>query len=341
MIFFQEFLFLFLRMRGVIVLAAILATVSSIPVDVDTGVSNDRYGRHGDADHTHKPATEEELQLSMEEIAAQLISDPLTAKDNVASNTPPEGIEAITEGQAKVVVDHIKGLLSDIYTNSVVDGEIQEEEKTEKPEYLDVVKNNEEKQGDKKEPTILELFSHLDQNTVHDKESLLSIIQDFTTDSPVTDDGKSTTTTPNLFIFQDLDTTTTEATTTTTTTTTAAEPVTRAVTTTTTTTTTTTESTTTTSTTPRPQPTPPTLLKLVDQSFGGIFSGLGNVASTILTGRPFFAEGIEGQASNSWLPFGRKKRDVTDNAAVRSMENERYAREKVSAHQIFQKFREE
>lgn len=330
-------------MRGVIVLAAILATVASIPVDVDTGVSNDRYGRHGDPDHTHKPVTEEELKLSMEEIAAQLISDPLAAKDNVASNIPPEGIEAITEGQAKVVVDHIKGLLSDIYTNSVVDGEIQEEEETEKPEYLDVVKANEEKQGDEKEPTILELFSHLDQNTVHDKESLLSIIQDFTTESPATDDGKSTTTTPNLFIFQDLDTTTTEeTTTTTTTTTTAAEPVTRAATTTTTTsTTTTTVTTTTASTTPRPPPTPPTLLKLVDQSFGGIFSGIGNVASTILTGRPFFAEGIEGQASNNWLPFGRKKRDVSDYTAIRRLESDRYTTGKVSAHQIFQKFREE
>ena len=41
---------------------------------------NFRYGRHGDPDHTHKPATEEELKLSMKEIAAQLISDPLAAK---------------------------------------------------------------------------------------------------------------------------------------------------------------------------------------------------------------------------------------------------------------------
>lgn len=337
------------RMWRVVLLSVLLGAVSSIPVELETGASNDRYAesadlavpvkavRHGDDDHTHEPATEEDIQLSMDEIAAQLISDPLAAKDNVAGNTPPEGIEVITEGQAKVVVDHIKGLLSDIYTNSIVRGETQEDISVKSEMVEETVTENQEAG---KEPTILELFSHLDQNTVHDKESLLSIIQEFTTNSLVTDDFKSAPTTPNLFIFQDLDTTTT------TTTTTTAQPVVRDVTTTTTTTptttrrTTTTTTTTTTSTAPAPQPTPPTVFNLIDRGFGGIFSGLGNVASTIFTGRPLFNEGgdqDQSQQSNPWFIFGRKKRDVADSSPSYAAA----ARDRVTAHQIFQKFRQE
>ena len=37
-----------------------------------------RHSDHGD-DHTHKPATEEDIKMSMEEITAQLIQDPLMA----------------------------------------------------------------------------------------------------------------------------------------------------------------------------------------------------------------------------------------------------------------------
>jgi len=328
-------------MRGFIVLIVLLGTASSIPVELESS-SNIRYDetetalpdkstRHSDHDdkHTHQHATQEDIKMSMEEITAQLMNDPLISIDDVAGNTPPDGIEAITEGQAKVVVDHIKGLLSDIYTNSVVQGEKEEMNVEYKTEVVELDNKTEENQVTTQQPTILEFFSHLQQDTIHDKESLLSILQDFTTNMPDSDETKSSTSTPSLFIFQDLDTTTVKAT--------AEADVRDASTTTTTTTTTrrttrrnTTTTTTTTSTTPRPQPTPPTVFKIVDQSFGGVFSGFGNLASTIFLGRPLFGEGGDEQ-QNNWL-FGRKRREVSDYSATR---------DEVTAHQIFQKFRKE
>jgi len=296
---------------------SLLGTVLSVPVELELSAKSDRSGRHNDDEgHTHKPATEEDLKLSVDEIAAQLINDPPV--ESVAGNSPPTGIEAITEGQAKVVVDHIKGLLSDIYTNSLVDETI-----TEEGEYASDLGET----TTTHEPTILEVFSHLEQNSVHDKESLLSIIQEFTTRASQADvkTGESDeNSTPSIFVLEQSDNKIAIS----------QQDLVRATTTTTTTTTqsTTTTTTTTTTTRPTPQPTPPGVMKIIDQSFGGVFSGLGNMASVLFTGRPLFGEGQQQQPANNWFPFGRKKRDLRD---------EEGQSQDLSGKQIFNKFREE
>ena len=71
-----------------------------------------------------------------------------------------------TENQAKVV-DHIKGLLSDIVTNTIVDdGE-------DKDMYIVDMKSEDALNNT---PTILQTVFNLDSNTIKDKESFIKVI---------------------------------------------------------------------------------------------------------------------------------------------------------------------
>ena len=129
--------------------------------------------RHNDGTkHEHTSLTEDEVNLSISNIAAQLLSNP--PEGSVASdNVENPNYEPHTENQAKVV-DHIKGLLNDIVTNTLVDGETEDK-------LFVVNMQSDEKNAKPTEnppftPTILQTMYSLDSNTIKDKETIVKII---------------------------------------------------------------------------------------------------------------------------------------------------------------------
>ena len=244
------------------------------------------------------------------------------------------------------MVDHIKGLLNDIVSNTLVDGESEDK-------LFIVDMQSEEKNARPTEntpftPTILQTMYSLDTNTIKDKETIVKIINSmkanekeaagenretttyvsiFETTAKPENDGESddgNETTEKLMMNGDIlgqyiaayDANTEDdsvavksvsTTTSTTTTSTTTSATTTASTTSTTRTTTSTTTSTTTTTTPVP-----TLIEragnFVSGGIGGIVNGLANVGNVFSAAtRPF------------WLPLGRKKRDAgagTDKAAI-------------------------
>ena len=289
--------------------------------------------RHNDGTkHEHTSLTEDEVNISISNIAAQLLSNP--PEGSVASdNVENLDYEPHTENQAKVV-DHIKGLLNDIVTNTLVDGEtddklfvvnMQSDEKNAKPT-----------ENTPFTPTILQTMYSLDSNTIKDKETIVKIINSMkanekavvgdikeattyvsifeTTAKPEEENMEENETTEKLMVDGDIlgqyiaayDANTEDesaavksastSTTTTSTTTTSTTKSTTASTTTRTTTSTTTSTTTT--TTPVP-----TLIEragnFVSGGIGGIVNGLANVQNILSAAtQPF------------WLPLGRKRRET-------------------------------
>ena len=241
-----------------------------------------------------------------------------------------------TENQAKVV-DHIKGLLSDIVTNTIVDdGE-------DKDMYIVDMKSEDALNNT---PTILQTVFNLDSNTIKDKESFIKVINAMKKREKETTQTVDTTTYISVFennqkknaekdlvksgsmekqsildqyievydvanddnedtstslVLKSADTTTTASTTSSTTT--------SSTTTSSTTTSTSTTPTTTASTTTTTQE--PTLIEragnIVTGGIGGIFNGFANIG-----------QAINQATSNFWIPIqlGRKKRGIEDIADV-------------------------
>ena len=241
-----------------------------------------------------------------------------------------------TENQAKVV-DHIKGLLSDIVTNTIVDdGE-------DKDMYIVDMKSEDTLNNT---PTILQTVFNLDSNTIKDKESFIKVINAMKKREKETTQTVDTTTYISVFennqkknaekdlvksgsmekqsildqyievydeanddnedtstslVLKSADTTTTASTTSSTTT--------SSTTTSSTTTSTSTTPTTTASTTTTTQE--PTLIEragnIVTGGIGGIFNGFANIG-----------QAINQATSNFWIPIqlGRKKRGIEDIADV-------------------------
>ena len=303
--------------------------------------------RHSDGtEHEHTSLTEDEVNLSISNIAAQLLSDP--PEGSVASAAENPNYQPHTENQAKVV-DHIKGLLNDIVTNTLVDGE--SEDKLFVVDMQSEEKNARPTENTPFTPTILQTMYSLDTNTIKDKETIVKIINSMkanekeaagenretttyvsifeTTAKPENDeerlDGNETT--EKLMMDGDIlgqyiaaydantedesvavKSVSTTTTTSTTTTSTTTSATTTASTTSTTRTTTSTTTSTTTTTTPVP-----TLIEragsFVSGGIGGIVNGLANVGNVFSAAtRPF------------WLPLGRKRRNAgeegTDKAAI-------------------------
>jgi len=265
---------------------------------------------------------------SISDIAAQLLDEePEISMDEGNTNT---------ENQAKVV-DHIKGLLSDIVTNTIVDdGE-------DKDMYIVDMKSEDALNNT---PTILQTVFNLDSNTIKDKESFIKVINAMKKREKETTQTVDTTTYISVFennqkknsekdlvksgsmekqsildqyievydeanddnedtstslVLKLADTTTTASTTSSTTT--------SSTTTSSTTTSTSTTPTTTASTTTTTQE--PTLIEragnIVTGGIGGIFNGFANIG-----------QAINQATSNFWIPIqlGRKKRGIEDIADV-------------------------
>ena len=242
-----------------------------------------------------------------------------------------------TENQAKVV-DHIKGLLSDIVTNTIVDDGEDNSMYMVDMKSDDVIKNT---------PTILQTVFNLDSNTIKDKESFIKVINEMKKREKETTLTVDTTTYNSVFenvgkdvvksgvmekqsildqyievyddvnddnddtstsvVVKSVDTTTVSSTTSSTTTsstTTSSSTTSTSTTPTTTAATTTTPATTTTTKAP-------TLLEragsIVTGGIGGIFNGFANVGQAITQA-----------TSNFWIPIqlGRKKRGIEDIADV-------------------------
>ena len=286
--------------------------------------------RHNDGTkHEHKVLTEDEVNLSISNIAAQLLSNP--PEGSVASdNVENPNYEPHTENQAKVV-DHIKGLLNDIVTNTLVDGE------TDDKLFVVNMQSDDEKNAKPTEntpftPTILQTMYSLDSNTIKDKETIVKIINSMkanekavegdikeattyvsifeTTAKPEEENMEENETTEKLMVDGDIlgqyiaaydantedESAAVKSASTSTTTTTSTTKSTTASTTTRTTTSTTTSTTTT--TTPVP-----TLIEragnFVSGGIGGIVNGLANVQNILSAAtQPF------------WLPLGRKRRET-------------------------------
>ena len=154
--------------------------------------------RHNDGTkHEHKVLTEDEVNLSISNIAAQLLSNP--PEGSVASdNVENRDYEPHTENQAKVV-DHIKGLLNDIVTNTLVDGE------TDDKLFVVNMQSEDEKNAKPTEntpftPTILQTMYSLDSNTIKDKETIVKIIKSMkANEKAVEGDIKEATTYVSIF----------------------------------------------------------------------------------------------------------------------------------------------
>ena len=151
--------------------------------------------RHSDGtEHEHTALTEDEVNLSISNIAAQLLSDP--PEGSVASADENPNYQPHTENQAKVV-DHIKGLLNDIVTNTLVDGESEDK--------LFVVDMQSEKNARPTEntpftPTILQTMYSLDSNTIKDKETIVKIINNMkANEKAVAGEKRETTTYVSIF----------------------------------------------------------------------------------------------------------------------------------------------
>ena len=153
--------------------------------------------RHNDGTkHEHTSLTEDEVNISISNIAAQLLSNP--PEGSVASdNVENPNYEPHTENQAKVV-DHIKGLLNDIVTNTLVDGETDDK-------LFVVNMHSDEKIAKPTEntpftPTILQTMYSLDSNTIKDKETIVKIINSMkANEKAVEGDIKETTTYVSIF----------------------------------------------------------------------------------------------------------------------------------------------
>jgi len=293
--------------------------------------------RHSDGtEHEHTPLTEDEVNLSISNIAAQLLSDP--PEGSVASAVENPNYQPHTENQAKVV-DHIKGLLNDIVSNTLVEGD--SEDKLFVVDMQSEEKNARPTENTPFTPTILQTMYSLDTNTIKDKETIVKIINSMKANEKEAE-GENRETTTYVSIFEttakpENDGETTEklmkdgdilgqyiaaydantedesvavksvsTTTSTTTTSTTTSATTTASTTSTTRTTTSTTTSTTTTTTPAP-----TLIEragnFVSGGIGGIVNGLANVGNVFSAAtRPF------------WLPLGRRKRNAagTDKAAI-------------------------
>jgi len=298
--------------------------------------------RHSDGtEHEHTPLTEDEVNLSISNIAAQLLSDP--PEGSVASADENPNYQPHTENQAKVV-DHIKGLLNDIVSNTLVDGD--SEDKLFVVDMQSEEKNAKPTENTPFTPTILQTMYSLDTNTIKDKETIVKIINSMkANEKEASGENRETTTYVSIFETtakpenedesQDGNETTEKlmkdgdilgqyiaaydantedesvavksvsTTTSTTTTSTTTSATTTASTTSTTRTTTSTTTSTTTTTTPAP-----TLIEragnFVSGGIGGIVNGLANVGNVFSAAtRPF------------WLPLGRRKREAgTDKAAI-------------------------
>ena len=250
------------------------------------------------------------------------------------------------------MVDHIKGLLSDIVTNTIVDSDVAPD--TSGMYVVDMDRNT---------PTILQTVFNLDTNTIKDKESFIKVINEMKEREKQTTEIVDTTTYASVFetskeienevknvlkkaekpsildqyieVYDDISgnnevtststeailksaDTTTASTTSSTTTATTTTPTTTTPTTTSTSTSTTTQSTTTTTKAP-------TLLERAGQvvtgGLGGIFNGFASIGQAFTQiANPF----------NLQIPLGRKKRDIEDIADV--------VKSQISSKDIFMNF---
>lgn len=266
------------------------------------------------------------LDRSISNIAAQLL-------DEEPSSISPG--ETNSENQAKVV-NHIKGLLNDIVSNTIVDDDNM----------------TGQSEGGVDSPTILQTVFNLDTNTIKDKESFIKVINAMKDRERQTTETFDTTTYMSVFennevkdivktagkpkpsildmyieqydeiledkeetatasLFKSGSTTTTVSTTTLSTTTTSSTTSTTPS----TTTVSTTSSTTTSSTTTTQQSTTttqtPTLLERAGQVVNGGISGVFNGFASI-------GQAISQAASPFWIPIqlGRRKRATADIADI-------------------------
>lgn len=285
---------------------------SPIPEQAETGSDSFHLSR--------EKRSQTDVENSISNIAAQLLLE----EEPTSLEKLPK-LESNSENQAKVV-DHIKGLLSDIVTNTVGDDNTE-------PNML-FIKNNEGLT--KSTPTILQTVYGLDSNTIKDKESFIKIINQMTEREKETTEGSLTTnyvsvfdtkknnnadlqknildqyleyydqevgddeirtTTEKIIVKSATSSATSSTTTSTTTTPTTTSSTTPSTTPSTTRSTTTTEQTTTTTTAA------PTLLEragsIVTGGLGGLFNGFASLGQAFT---PF------------WIPIqlGRKRRDVME-----------------------------
>jgi len=303
------------------IILAVSVSPSPIPDQAETERERDSFHLN------REKRSQTDVENSISNIAAQLLLE----EEPTSLEKLPK-FESNSENQAKVV-DHIKGLLSDIVTNTVVDDNTDTN--------MLFIKNNEGLT--KSTPTILQTVYGLDSNTIKDKESFIKIINKMTEREKETTEGSITTnyvsvfdhkknndkgdvqknildqyleyydqqteedeeirtTTETINLKSATSTTTTSSTTTSTTTTsTTTSSTTTSTTPTTTKSTTTTEQTTTTTTAA------PTLLEragsIVTGSIGGLFDGFASLTQAFT---PF------------WIPIqlGRKRRDVMEEDTI-------------------------
>jgi len=311
-----------------IILAASVSP-SPIPEPVET---------ESDSFHLNREKkSQTDVENSISNIAAQLLME----EEPTSLEKLPK-LESNSENQAKVV-DHIKGLLSDIVTNTVVDDNTETN--------MLFIKNSEGLM--KNTPTILQTVYGLDSNTIKDKESFIKIINKMTereketTEGSITtnyvsvfdnkknnnadlqknildqyleyydhEDSEMITTTEKISVKSATTPTTTSSTTTSTSTTSSTTPSTTPST---TKSTTTTEQTTTTTTAA------PTLLEragsFVTGGIGGIFDGFASLSQAFT---PF------------WIPIqlGRKRRDVRED----TMPDSDAIEESITDRDIFMNF---
>jgi len=288
---------------------------SPVP-DKPSGEDNHR-GRAIEESNVKNEMKNGKMDQSISNIAAQLLED---------EPSPISPGETSSENQAKVV-DHIKGLLSDIVSNTIGDD--------------DNMTGQSEEGGDT--PTILQTVFNLDTNTIKDKESFIKVINAMKDREKQTTETYDTTTYMSVFennevkdvvktaakpsildmyinqydeileekedtspayISKSVSTTVSTTTLAPTTSSTTTVSTTETTTATTTSPTTTTQQTTTTTQTP-------TLLERAGQVVNGGISGVFNGFASI-------GQAISQAASPFWIPiqFGRRKRDVADIADV-------------------------
>jgi len=288
---------------------------SPVP-DKPSGEDNHR-GRAIEESNVKNEMKNGKMDQSISNIAAQLLEE---------EPSPISPGETSSENQAKVV-DHIKGLLSDIVSNTIGDD--------------DNMTGQSEEGGDT--PTILQTVFNLDTNTIKDKESFIKVINAMKDREKQTTETYDTTTYMSVFennevkdvvktaakpsildmyinqydeileekedtspayISKSVSTTVSTTTLAPTTSSTTTVSTTETTTATTTSPTTTTQQTTTTTQTP-------TLLERAGQVVNGGISGVFNGFASI-------GQAISQAASPFWIPiqFGRRKRDVADIADV-------------------------
>jgi len=304
-------------MKKLLQLSMMVYFIGASPVpDKPSGEDNHR-GRAIEESNVKNEMKNGKMDQSISNIAAQLLED---------EPSPISPGETSSENQAKVV-DHIKGLLSDIVSNTIGDD--------------DNMTGQSEEGGDT--PTILQTVFNLDTNTIKDKESFIKVINAMKDREKQTTETYDTTTYMSVFennevkdvvktaakpsildmyinqydeileekedtspayISKSVSTTVSTTTLAPTTSSTTTVSTTETTTATTTSPTTTTQQTTTTTQTP-------TLLERAGQVVNGGISGVFNGFASI-------GQAISQAASPFWIPiqFGRRKRDVADIADV-------------------------